>query len=72
MTMTTPLSPLGAPLPPLTTELGGGAAIGRPAAGGPSFEARIGEAIGEVQRLQDNAAGAAEIEAYREIMRMGS
>lgn len=104
--MTTPISPLGAPLPPITTELGAGAPLGTRPVAGPSFEARIGEAIGEVQRLQDNASGAAEgymrgdhqdvhgtmiamqeadvslrlmtsvrnraIEAYREIMRMGS
>jgi len=105
--MTTAISPMISPLPPISTELGSGTAIGAvPSTGAPSFESRVGDAIGEVQRLQDNAAGAAEsymrgehqdvhgtmiamqeadvslrlmtsvrnraIEAYREIMRMGS
>lgn len=99
---------LGAPLPVATVEPSPSLpSLGSVASSGaPSFESRIGDAIGEVQRLQDAAGGAADgymrgdhqdvhgtmiamqeadvslrllasvrnraIEAYREVMRMGS
>jgi len=104
--VTAPISPVGSPIPSLVTELGTPSLGGGATPSGPSFESRIGDAIGEVQRLQDNSINASEgylrgdhqdvhgtmiamqeadvslrlmssvrnraIEAYREVMRMGS
>jgi flagellar hook-basal body complex protein FliE len=105
--VTTPIAPAGfSSIPSIATELTTPSIGGGAASGAPSFESRIGDAIGEVQRLQDNSISASEgymrgdhqdvhgtmiamqeadvslrlmssvrnraIEAYREVMRMGS
>lgn len=104
--MTTGIAPLGAPIPPITSELSPTITPSPTVSGAPSFGDRIESAIGEVQQLQDNAVNASEgymrgdhqdvhgtmiamqeadvslrlmasvrnraIEAYREVMRMGS